>query len=150
MILGLTMLLVVAMLWRDAPEVESPAPMDLGGVWVITYKVTSTNLERYLNDEHEFEVYVTQVGDVLRGEGEQTRYNGKAARHHYSIWIMEGTVSVAKVMIRYRMEGGRNTTGLFELERDGGDDDKLLGTFASSAAETKGTTTVRIIRNVKD
>lgn len=129
-------------LWNQfKPLDEVP---DLSGIWTITNTVESSNLERYVGEVYAFEVYVTQDGAKLTGEGEQTHYNGNVAPSHFPIKITEGSVREDKVIVRYTMKGTRETTGIITLKFDAEGTDRLTGTFASAAADTKGKTVVRI------
>lgn len=120
--------------------------VNLSGTWTLTNRVTSSSLERYKGDLHEFTFQVTQDGEEVRGSGEQTAYNGKPARNRYPIWFTNVDRNGNDVVITYSMRGGKPTTGQFLLRIDTLDRSLLVGTFTSTAAHTTGSTTVRIVR----
>lgn len=119
----------------------------LTGTWVLTNQVTETSYRSYMDDTHEFRIEVTQEGDVLKGQGKQTKYNGKAARNHYPLWFTKSEVKDDQIFITYRMNGSREFGGTFTLRVEPDDPTRLRGTFTSEAANTKGTTEVRILQD---
>lgn len=119
---------------------------DLSGRWTLTNHVNASELKRYRGDRHEFTIQVTQEGETLRGSGEQTGYNGKSARNRYPIWFTNATVKGDLVVVEYAMKGGRPTEGTFTLQVDPNAPQLLRGSFTSTAANTTGTTEVRVVR----
>jgi hypothetical protein len=124
----------------------SDPAIDLNGTWTLTNQVNSSELKRYMGDSHEFTIRVEQEGTSIQGSGEQTGYNGKAARNRYPIWFTAINVNGEQVVIEYAMKGGRPTEGNFTLQVDPDTPTILRGSFTSTAANTSGTTVVRIER----
>lgn len=119
----------------------------LTGTWVLTNHVLETSYKRYKDDRHEFRIEVVQDENALKGSGNQTLYNGKTARNKYPLWFTKGEVKDDQVFITYRMNGSREFGGTFSLRIDPNDPSRLRGTFTSEAANTEGTTEVRILRD---
>ncbi|MCB9163577.1 MAG: hypothetical protein H6592_03935 [Flavobacteriales bacterium] len=126
---------------------RSGSNIDLTGTWVLTNKVTGTTYRKYMDDTHEFRIEVVQTGDVLEGRGVQSRYNDKPARNRYPIWFTQAEIKDDLVAINYGMKGSREFTGTFTLKVDKDDPTLLRGTFTSAAANTTGTTEVRVVRD---
>ncbi len=128
--------------WKNMPA----SGTDLSGTWILTNHVTASDLKRYKGDRHEFTIQVTQEGETLLGNGEQTGYNNKAARNRYPIWFTNATVNGDQIVVKYAMKGGRPTEGTFTLQIDPNAPHILRGSFTSTAANTTGTTEVRVVR----
>ena len=120
---------------------------DFSGTWTITNTVTKSNYKSYIGEVYVYKMYVIQDGNTIKGEGEQTRYNGKPAKHHYAIAFTDGLVKDDELILTYKMQASREITGQFILRTDTDGDGVLSGVFTSSGADSRGTCEVRIERN---
>lgn len=130
-------------LWKQVqPEEALP---DLSGRWTITNTVSASNSGKFDGEVYVYSVGVTQTADhKLEGKGEQTHYNGKAAPGRWPINLDSGKLTKEDVVINFTIEGNRVFTGTMRLRMQEDDDRRLTGTFAYTAAGTKGVTEVRI------
>ncbi|HOY27637.1 MAG TPA: hypothetical protein PLR96_01605 [Flavobacteriales bacterium] len=130
-------------LWDQfKPGDEHP---DLSGRWTISNTVTGSNGGKF-----DGEVYVYSVGVMqdknqgLKGNGEQTLYNGKVAASRFPIQITDGNLTEEGIKAHFTIQGNREFTGTLWLTMVQDDPKHWTGTFEYTAGGTLGSTEVRI------
>ena len=127
----------------DAPQqpesaVTSNVP-DLSGNWKVTNTVEQTSYQAYENMEIGFNVSINQAGKDFTGTGEKISENGRSLPSDgRTPIVVKGTIDGDRVEATFSENGAtRKTNGRFVWRIDKGSGG-LTGTFASSAARTRG------------
>jgi len=135
----------------QAPESPAPQPPpqeasrprgaeDLNGSWEIRNVVSTTNHPAYRGLWITYRIVLHQDGDQLSGDGEKWAENGRRipAAQRTPIHV-SGEIVGREVRVQFTERGNWRVSGgsfRWRLSPDGG---SFSGTFASSAADTRGT-----------
>lgn len=128
----------------DAPQQTKTAAVpanvpDLSGNWKVVNTVEQTSYEAYRNMEIGFNVSINQAGKEFTGTGEKISENGRSLPSDgRTPIVVKGTINGDRVEAIFLENGAvRKTSGRFVWRVDKGNGG-LTGTFASSAARTRG------------
>lgn len=139
----LTAIISFVLLTKDFKEKIIEQPKKLSGIWSIKFTVNAAKYRPYIGETYEYEVYVTQDEFNIKGNGEQTLYNGKAALSHFQFEIPE--VSTKKELrIPYILKAHRITQGIMTLQKDKKNPMHLEGQFNSAIADMSGDVEIQI------
>lgn len=123
---------------------SSPAPQaNLTGEWALATRIEMSDVAAFRNMNLGFRLQLRQQGDRITGRGTKWMENGKAIppRARTPI-VVEGVRSGDRLELRFTEHGtARTTSGTFIM--DVTPDGTLRGQFASSAANSSGTSMAR-------
>ena len=112
---------------------------DLTGNWNVTNTVEQTAYQPYKNMEVGFELAINQTGNEFTGKGQKVSENGQSlSKMSRTPIVVEGSINGDKVEATFSESGAtRKTSGRFvwRIDRAKGE---LTGTFASTAARSRG------------
>jgi hypothetical protein len=114
---------------------------DLSGEWRVTNTVQKTAFKSFDNMEVGFRLSITQTGKEFTAKGEKLSENGKTlpAASRTPIHVT-GTIDGDRVLATFVEDGKmRQTNGRFVWKLN---NDRLAGTFVSTAANSSGTSAV--------
>lgn len=117
---------------------ESKSGYDLNGEWVLKLEIESTSYNPYKNLKVGYKIYLSQHEREIVGNGEKWWVNGEEIpfSQHDPI-IMKGVISGDSLPLLFTLKGSnRETVGAFNLEFVS--DDKLIGTFSTTGANSSG------------
>ena len=115
---------------------------NIAGEWYLTLKVESSTYHAYVGDVIGIKAFLTQKDNSVTGHGEKWDYRGQPLPYSQRRKLeFDGSLKWRKFKTDYILHGETaETTGIIEVEiTDGGT--KMNGTFAGTAADTKGTIT---------
>ncbi|HEY1046540.1 MAG TPA: hypothetical protein VGF79_08880 [Bacteroidia bacterium] len=139
----LTPIIGFILLTKDFKEKIIEQPKKLSGIWTIKFTVKTAKYRPYIGETYEYEVYVTQDEFNIKGNGEQTLYNGEAATSHFQFEIPD--VSTRKELkIPYVLKAHRTTQGIMTLQIDKKNSTHLTGQFNSAIADMSGDVEIQI------
>jgi transcriptional regulator with XRE-family HTH domain len=128
-----------------APRASTASPTALTGWWSLTTRVEITDHEAFNDLNLGYRLQLTETGDRITGRGTKWMENGKPIppRSRTPI-IIEGVRKGNRLELRFTEHGTRRTTGgtfVMDVSEDG----TLRGQFASSAANSGGSSIARRI-----
>ena len=124
-------------------EATVPSSDNLTGNWSLTTRIEVTDVSAFENMNLGFRLQLQQDGERISGRGIKWMENGKLIpeRSRTSIFI-GGIRRGNRLELRFTEHGtARTSTGTFVM--DVGDDGALRGQFASTSANSSGSTIAR-------
>lgn len=111
---------------------------NLNGSWQFTFYIESSTLNSAVGQSAEYQIFISHTNEEVTGNGEKRKVNGAViptAQHDRLTF--KGSVEEKKVSVTYTLYGSRRTTdGTFTVKVI--DEKTMEGTFAGTAANTKG------------
>jgi hypothetical protein len=116
---------------------------NLGGKWYVENTIKSTTYNPYIGLKVGYVMYLTQNGKAISGNFEKDKENGTLLKDKARTeGLCHGTVNRNAVALTFSEKGQRRET-IGEYSWMLQDDGSLVGTFSSTAADTRGSSVAR-------
>ncbi|HEX5757780.1 MAG TPA: PBP1A family penicillin-binding protein [Thermoanaerobaculia bacterium] len=127
-------------------EPRDEAPAGLSGWWEVTNRIESTSFAAYQGLRLGYRIRLQQDGDRLSGDGEKWSEDGRTlpAAQRTPI-LLSGRIDGENVTLDFTEHGARRITNGTFTWRLSADGSGLSGSFASTAADTRGSSRGRRI-----
>lgn len=124
-----------------SPDLFQPRDLNLTGRWQVLHRVEKSSLSRYVGLEIEFDVSLTQAGNMVTGTGEKFIVGWELARRdELSRLALDGRVEAANILLaiveRSPSHPEREIIG--EIIWKAVTADMLIGGFRVDAAASSG------------
>jgi penicillin-binding protein 1A len=123
----------------ERDEADAGDTADVSGWWELSNRIETTNFPAYRGLRLGYRILLEQDGDRITGQGQKWSENGRRlpAAQRTPITIT-GSVEGGRVRLRFTEQGARRSSGGSFSWRLTPGGDRLSGSFASSAADTSG------------